>query len=616
MLEDRTVLLCDEQSRLVEWATSTYKEFTYNGNHNGYYVGISEISDKFNRDDLKNILTDVRNRIVEKENLQSFNPSLDLQDFLYVLEPGTKLHFHADNYKKSHQSGIHIRFNVCIQMAEEGGRPIYAGKVIDQRECKYIICRSELDYHASEWIKGDKHKIVASFGFMIDTAVLDRYSNREEIIETMCDVNLWKIENVHMSIDTELLSLRSQKYALDSASSPLGDFIKKTIEYHSNRLTHDNPNDHLRIEFSLQPVTNKMVSDYDKKNKNCPVLTILTFFSDEPNYIVSTNVDHEMYKYKEILDDNLLAIITPKKHTQIVFNSSNYFGIYGNSNTAPLYLKLNLWKNTLPDNCIPYISQINDDNVDQIVFSEIYDKHVEEYSGKNLVDSILYHDNCSSIFENIITKTDKNMIILHSVSKSHIDFIEIKNTYGDLSEDIFCFRTKDVIAIPDTNRFYKNKIMKNMLSTDVCYWIINETEKLHDWTNNLYYNYDKCLILDKLPHVLNFILFVSQFWLIDIRKMYGVQEYNINLNIRDIFVAKYSKISQYVLDHLDNTFFTLKIQLNNTLDFRGGEYLINGENIRLEQGDALLHSGKKVCNHTNLNEGDKYVLIMFIDIVL
>ena len=619
MNEDRIVVLTEEKNVISEWANAEYKNFVYNCNHNGYYVNIDKITEQFDKADIETTLKNIRERIIEKEELSQFKSSEDLSDFLYVLEPGTKLHFHVDNYVKSKQTGRHVRFNVCIQKPEQGGRPIYAGRIIDQYECSYVICRSDIDYHASEWISGSKNKIIASFGFMIDNHLIDKYSNREKTVETMCNISSWRINDIQQNIMEEISLLDNHtKYMLrnyrDGASS-LENFIYENIRFHSKLVES-----YKWIEFSLESVENKMMSDYNKKLKTGPRLSILTFFTDCNDYVVCTNVDSEMYKYKEILDDNLIAVSIPKTNTQIVFDSSKYYGLYNNSEKTEnkrVYLKINLWDNSesLYSEYIPPPICLEQGFDYKLDISEIYAKSVIDYSDTNLVEKVLYDNDCRDVFEKIIEETKDNMIVVHNINKKHVDFIEIKKIYGELAEDLFQFRTADIISITETNRFYRNKIFQKVLSHDVCYWMINESEK-NKWIENLYPNYHNSIVLDTMPHILNFVLFVSKFWLIELRKVYNLEYNNINLNIRDIFITKYTKTTQFIKNHLDNTFFTLKILLNDRIDFKGGELLINNDSIQLIQGDGLFHSGKNICNYSNISEGEQYVLVMFIDIVL
>jgi len=197
MNEDREVVNIDEQTCIIDWVTNNNKSFIENNNHIGCFEYLSEIETKYNNKQVNDIIQNIRNRIIERENLQKYPTAESLPDMIYCMQSGSKLHVHND-YTHKVDTGIMIRFNVCIQKPETGGRPIYSGKTIELIERNYIICRAELDYHTSEWMSGDKSKINISFGFIVDTASISRFSNRENII-AIDESFISKLTNVSFS---------------------------------------------------------------------------------------------------------------------------------------------------------------------------------------------------------------------------------------------------------------------------------------------------------------------------------------------------------------------------------------------------------------------------------
>jgi hypothetical protein len=182
MPSERRVCTVEEQKILIDWVTKNYKTFTLNHpaksltntKYDGYYTNLKNIKN----DTISTILDNIKKRIEEKEQLYLYDECLvkeDVPHFIYFMEPGTKLHKHND--RTSSKKGTQIRFNVCIQKPEDGGRPIYANKVYDLFECEYIICRSGIDYHTSEIINGNIGKINISYGYFVNNEDVHKYNS-------------------------------------------------------------------------------------------------------------------------------------------------------------------------------------------------------------------------------------------------------------------------------------------------------------------------------------------------------------------------------------------------------------------------------------------------------
>jgi hypothetical protein len=223
------------------------------------------------------------------------------------------------------------------------------------------------------------------------------------------------------------------------------------------------------------------------------------------------------------------------------------------------------------------------------------------------------------------------MITIKNINKHYIDFTDICDIYGnELGKDIFPFiNENDDSIVENTNRFYKNKIIYELLSKDICYWIINESEKLNKWDISPYTNYNSYLCIDKLPHILNFILFIYNFWKLHIYKLYNLPD-NLKLNIKDIFVSKFTKKEEIETDiihkNTDDNFLILTIFLNDITDYIDGEIIFdnvmdentenNDEKIKLNIGDAFIHNGKKPRTTGFVKNGSKYLLTIFFNIQL
>ena len=123
------------------------------------------------------------------------------------------------------------------------------------------------------------------------------------------------------------------------------------------------------------------------------------------------------------------------------------------------------------------------------------------------------------------------------------------------------------------------------------------------------------LNLELLPHVLNYVLFSFNLWTMHIKKIYG---FDFSLNIKDIFISRYSENdfqNKNISNYKNNSFLTLEIQLNNTIDFSGGciEFE-NEEELLLMAGDMIVFNGKRKRKPANVVSGEKFVLIVITEI--
>ena len=77
---------------------------------------------------------------------------------------GGELHLHSDPKTDGLE---HIRFNVYVQLPHEGGRPVYAGVEHKLQERRYICCWASRDKHKATMVKGDRARVIISYGFLI-----------------------------------------------------------------------------------------------------------------------------------------------------------------------------------------------------------------------------------------------------------------------------------------------------------------------------------------------------------------------------------------------------------------------------------------------------------------
>jgi hypothetical protein len=154
---DEPIMSLDEQNIVVEWVKNNYKYFD-NRNNNRYMQKL---------DYLKNVpkcIYDIKKRIFDKERLYEYKQEPTMRDSIGYMTDGGQLHVHRD---PNMGELYHTRYNVYVQLPIIGGYPIYDDKVHKLKERTYICCRSGLDIHSCEMVKGPRARIVISFGLLL-----------------------------------------------------------------------------------------------------------------------------------------------------------------------------------------------------------------------------------------------------------------------------------------------------------------------------------------------------------------------------------------------------------------------------------------------------------------
>lgn len=154
---DDPILSEEEQKEIVEW-TIENRHFLTESGINRYRQSL----DFF--DEIPECFNSIKKRIVDKENLHEFKMEPKFKDSIAYMTDGGKLHLHTDPRSEGCE---HIRFNVYVQLPFEGGFPIYAGKEHRLKERTYICCRASIDKHECTMVKGDRARIIISYGFLI-----------------------------------------------------------------------------------------------------------------------------------------------------------------------------------------------------------------------------------------------------------------------------------------------------------------------------------------------------------------------------------------------------------------------------------------------------------------
>jgi len=328
--------------------------------------------------------------------------------------------------------------------------------------------------------------------------------------------------------------------------------IEKLISFYSSNKKYE------IIEYK----SNKMNIDY--VDKKYPLLSILI----PKGQCIFTEIDINAYKYKNISSENIFYIVNPLENSYVVFDSSKFYSGEG--------IKINIW------------DEIKDEKeIDLVDMKEIIHENIEmRINLKDKIYSEMKYD-----IKNKFVKVQNSFI--------KNDYKRMYEKYGLITDDLIPFIENKDLHID--NRFNRIKLIKNVLSKDVCYWIMNESEKQKS-DDGRYSNYSDCVSIENLPGVLNFVLYSSHYWLTHVKQLYDM---NVVLNIKDIFISKNSTKSIKGKNN-DDGFIILNIQLNETTE----SLTYNNDNILLNQGDMIVYTKKTMRECAN-----NYVLVLIIDFV-
>ena len=454
-------------------------------------------------------------------------------------------------------------------------------------------------------------------------------------------------ESLYESILNECSTLdKNEKYYIktnttNNEKSVLQSYIIDVINHHKKK---NNISENIKIEYSLLEYSEDLcleIHDNDEK-EIAPLLSIISFIKVENHCMLFTNVNMENYKYKEIYnDDNIYAIVVPNNKTHVVFDGSMLYGFFdiqkkyaeddnnnnNNNNEEFLYLKINVWQDATSAESRAESSEEtkitishNEKNVlkcnHHITNSEIHENIIYNTNDETTISTIY------TILKNFFTELHqvKNKIIcltLSSNTNTNLNFL--LSQYGDIINDLMELSNNRTIT--EKNRFHQNKNIPRILSIDVCHWIINESEKNGSWVESPYKNYEYNIKAENIPHVFNFLIFVSNYWLTYFKDLYNVPE-KMKINIEDMFVAKntnnsYKKKSEN-MENVKNNYFICNIQINDITHFTGGEiYFDNSEEkMKINQGDLLIFNSSKTPNYNELEDGVSYNLVLVIEFVL
>ena len=481
----------------------------------------------------------------------------------------------------------------------------------------------------------------------------------------MNTIKIWKInhsfdkemidiidKNENMS--TRLLDLSKKKYSL------FEKFVYDVAVFHFKQLNIDitaNECDYY-VEFWCKNKfeTHRLHVDCDEYKKKQffnfihPLLSCVTYLNDNLCPTIITNIDMEMYKFKEFENQKELFLSIPKCNNQITFDGKYFHGSTlltdNNKEESRYIIAINLWDKR-PTNVEYYISNTNtntntDTNLDTIFVKEDQCVSIEKINdldqyktinvckktmNYNLYEDILYtgDEKACYRFKELIKniEEEKNIYTAYkfvldtTIEKKQMD-MQLKNKYGDIVDDINEIMNETIKL--KYNRFLQRFHYTKVYTPDICHFIINESERYAEnnggWTTKRHDNYPTTdLPVEKIASIFGLVLQTMNTIVIKVKNSFGLHD-DIIINIQDLFVVKYKDSEQNYLDmHNDGSFLSFNILLSDTTEFEGGgTYFDDGLTAYLEQGDILIHSSRIKHAGLPITKGTRYLLVGFLNI--
>lgn len=240
------------------------------------------------------------------------------------------------------------------------------------------------------------------------------------------------------------------------------------------------------------------------------------------------------------------------------------------------------------------------------------EKNSEDALGPKIISELRNNKNKAIMkIENMHTELEYDMFDINN--KNNVDS-------DKLLDNLHKLRLKIFNSI-NYKLYDKYKLYENVLSNNLCNFIINESEKHalknNGWTTNRHKNYPTTDIpvqrIEKIRVIINNI--VNQEIIPRVADFYKVNKFF--LDAYEIFVVKYSFDKQNELVfHKDGSLFSFNILLNDVSEFEGGGTIIKENEkeilIKNSKGGLLIHSGQTLHAGNKITNGTRYILVGFI----
>lgn len=457
----------------------------------------------------------------------------------------------------------------------------------------------------------------------------------------------------------------SDTYILDKNKKELSLIEKFVYDNALHQLTRINKNlnnNDIYIEFwfkreitynNINHTCNGLYNFHVDKDENMykqtrayknPILSNITYLNDSTFPLLLTDINNDIYMFKEFNENNRLEFIFPVKGKSITFDGSLIHGVADpfkicnadNTIHSRVIIVMNLWDNhkcnisnyanthtnreyydrDIPifrfksKDCINETFTINTDNMLS------YDFFNELLYNRNL----LIAENILTIMRNNINKSITNFKIINGLGSNITNNYDPPCLKDELEHIDCCIQTNSQISI--NTRFRQRFIYNNIFSSHSCKWIIHEAENYAitngGWLQKRHvYHPTVDLEVENIKPIFNYVMFKMTDIIDRIKESYCIDSHN--LNIIDLFIVKYnSKDGQSGLEkHLDGCHLSINIALSDSNTYEGGGVkFFDGIKYKSNIGDAIVHSGQIYHSGIDITNGIRYVLVAFIKIHL
>lgn len=324
-------------------------------------------------------------------------------------------------------------------------------------------------------------------------------------------------------------------------------------------------------------------SDFDNHSNPIGIINA----SETILFVVELELSDDEFKYKEYTSKNL-RVYPLKQFETVYIKAERYFSIL--STDLLKYIKVDL----------------TEDPKETVLSNKI----TKTISSEEVFESFLYDTIRSPIKALFHGLTGAYTIELISGEKKDTSLLKMK--YDD--PILTSINEIHEGSITEKNLFFNSKLIRGLYSTDVCYWILNECFK-HTFTDSIYEGFGKTLNITNMPHIFDFVMYSSNLWITYFKKAYCILDYDLKINLSEIFIANNEKRYTIIKDPIQNrNKFICKILLNDVKDFIGGSTILNSTINPLNQGEMLIYNTNHTISYEDITFGAAYYMVFFLEI--
>jgi hypothetical protein len=164
----------EQQDILYKWAfdSFSYMDFAYpcNQEKDQKTIPVRHFGPVQNLAYIPDLFWELKNRIVELEGIEEVLEAPGNGDWVGITGNNSRVEPHTD-WNGRNPNYYTRRYNLLVTLPQDGGQPVYGGKVLPVKEKMLWICDAGLIKHASLPNKGDRLRVNISFGFSLKKEV-------------------------------------------------------------------------------------------------------------------------------------------------------------------------------------------------------------------------------------------------------------------------------------------------------------------------------------------------------------------------------------------------------------------------------------------------------------